>query len=382
MARDLNVALIGQAFMGKAHSNAWSQAPRFFDLPVNPVMHTVAARNADTLPAFADRFGWKSWSTNALALTKNEDVHLVDVSTPNDSHRSLSVAMLEAGKHVACEKPLAGTLDEAREMRDAARKAKGCKTFVWYNYRRCPAVALAHNLIRAGKIGEIYHVRASYLQGWGGPDTPLLWRFKKGAAGSGAHGDLNAHIIDLARFLTGDEVKEINGAICKTFVKERKRLDGPGKGKSTVDDSVQFLATFKKGATASFEATRLAGGHFNDNSIEINGTKGSLRWSLERLNELQYFDISEDGRTRGWSNIMATDAEAHPYAGAWWPEGHIIGYEHSFTNQVADICRVVGRRKPEVPLPDFADAYETQRVLEAALIAAKARETVKMSEVK
>ena len=277
MARDLNVALIGQAFMGKAHSNAWSQAPRFFDLPVNPVMHTVAARNADTLPAFADRFGWANWSTKAKALGKNEEIDLVDISTPNDSHRMFSVAMLEAGKHVACEKPLAGTLDEAREMRDAARKAKECKTFVWYNYRRCPAVALAHKLIRSGKIGEIYHVRASYLQGWGGPDTPLLWRFQKGAAGSGAHGDLNAHIIDLARFLTGDEVKEINGAICKTFVKERKRLDGPGKGKSTVDDSVQFLATFKKGATASFEATRLAGGHFNDNSIEINGTKGSVR---------------------------------------------------------------------------------------------------------
>ena len=382
MARDLNVALIGQAFMGKAHSNAWSQAPRFFDLPVNPVMHTVAARNVDTLPGFADRFGWANWSTNARALAKNDEVELVDVSTPNDSHRSLSIAMLEAGKHVACEKPLAGTLRDARAMRDAARKAKGCKTFVWYNYRRCPAVALAHNLIRSGKIGQVYHVRASYLQGWGGPDTPLLWRFQKGAAGSGAHGDLNAHIIDLARFLTGDEVKEINGAICKTFVKERKRLDGPGKGKSTVDDSVQFLATFKKGATASFEATRMAGGHFNDNSIELNGTKGSIRWSLERLNELEYFDLSEDATTRGWSNIMATDAGAHPYAEAWWPEGHIIGYEHSFTNQVADICRVMGRRKPAIPLPDFEDAYQTQRVLEAALVAAKARETVKMSEVK
>ena len=382
MARDLNVALIGQAFMGKAHSNAWSQAPRFFDLPVNPVMHTVAARNAETLSGFAKRFGWANTSTNAKALAKNEEIDLVDISTPNDSHRMFSVQMLEAGKHVACEKPLAGTLAEAREMRDAARKAKECKTFVWYNYRRCPAVALAYNLIRSGKIGEIYHVRASYLQGWGGPDTPLLWRFQKGTAGSGAHGDLNAHIIDLARFLTGDEVAEINGAICKTFIKERKRLDGPGKGKSTVDDSVQFLASFKKGATASFEATRLAGGHFNDNSIEINGSKGSIRWSLERLNELEFYDLSEDPKTRGWSNIMATEGGAHPYAAAWWPEGHIIGYEHSFTNQVADICRVMGRRKPEIPLPDFEDAYQTQRVLEAVLIAAKRRETVKMSEVK
>ena len=382
MVKSFNVALIGQSFMGRAHSNALGQAPRFFELPARPVMHTVVARNAEALEVFAERFGWANWTTDVGALARDGEVDLVDVSTPNDSHRSLSVRMLEAGKHVACEKPLAGTLRDAREMRDAARKAKGCKTFVWFNYRRCPAVALAYKIIRSGRLGEIYHVRASYLQGWGGAATPLLWRFQKGAAGSGAHGDLNAHIVDLARFLTGDEIHEVNGAIAKTFVKERKRLDGPGKGRSTVDDSVQFLATFKGGATASFEATRLAGGHFNDNSIELNGSKGSLRWSLERLNELEFFDNSEDAVVRGWHNIMATDGEAHPYVGSWWPEGHIVGYEHSFTNQVVDICRVMGRRKPEVPLPDFEDAYQTQRVLEAALIAAKTRSAVKMSEVK
>jgi predicted dehydrogenase len=382
MVKTFNIALIGQSFMGRAHSNAWGQAPRFFELPVRPVMHTVVARNAELLPGFAERFGWANWTTDVEAVAADGEVDLVDVSTPNDSHRSLSVRMLEAGKHVACEKPLAGTLREAREMRDAARKAKGCKTFVWFNYRRCPAVALAYKIIRSGRLGEIYHVRASYLQGWGGPQTPLLWRFQKAAAGSGAHGDLNAHIVDLARFLTGDEIHEVNGAIAKTFVKERKRLDGPGKGRSTVDDSVQFLATFKGGATASFEATRLAGGHFNDNSIELNGSKGSLRWSLERLNELEFFDNTEDAVVRGWHNIMVTDGDAHPYVGNWWPEGHIVGYEHSFTNQVVDICRVMGRRKPEVPLPDFEDAYQTQRVLEAALIAAKRRSAVKMSEVK
>jgi predicted dehydrogenase len=290
--------------------------------------------------------------------------------------------MLESGKQVACEKPLAGTSEDARAMRAAARKRKQLSTFVWFNYRRCPAVALAHQLIKSGRIGPIVHVRATYLQSWGGPDVPLLWRFQKKHAGSGAHGDLNAHIVDMARFLTGDEIHEVNGAISRTIIKQRKRLDGKGMGKSDVDDCVLFLATFKGGATASFEASRLAQGHLNRNTIEINGEKGSLAFDFEDMNVLQYMDATEDPKVAGWKRIMCTSAGNHPYAEAWWPDAHVLGYEHCFTNMAADIVRVLSRKKPVVPLPDFADAYETQRVLEAALLSARSRCAVRMSEVK
>jgi predicted dehydrogenase len=282
---------------------------------------------------------------------------------------------------VACEKPLAGTLEDARRMRDAARKAREQKTFVWFNYRRCPAVALAHQLVKQGKVGRLYHVRATYLQDWGGPDVPLLWRFQKARAGSGAHGDLNAHIVDMARFVTGDEITEVNGAIAATFVEERARLDGAGKGKSDVDDAVLFLATFGCGATASFEATRLAAGHQNRNTLELNGDQGSLRFDFEDMNVLWFVDANEDAQTRGWRRIMCTSAGNHPYAGNWWPDAHVLGYEHGFINMAADICRALGGERPEVPLADFADAYETQRVLEAALRAARERCAVKLSDV-
>ena len=380
MSRSCNLALIGQKFMGRAHSNAWGQVAKFFDLPVTPVLHTIAARDKEGLQPFADRWGWQNCSGRWRDIAENPEIDLVDIGTPNDVHAEQAIAMLEAGKHVACEKPLAGTLADARLMRDAARKSKA-KTFVWYNYRRCPAVGLAQRLVSEGRIGRIYHVRASYLQSWGGPETPLLWRFKKKNAGSGAHGDLNAHIVDMARFITGDEISEIHGSVARTFIKERERLDGKGKGRSDVDDSVAFLASFKGGATASFEASRLATGHQNANSIEINGEKGSLHFNFEDMNLLRFCDASDGGREGGWRRIMCTDP-GHPYAAQWWPDAHVIGYEHGFTNMAADILKVLGRKKPELPLPDFADAYETQRVLEAALIAAKERSAVKLSQVK
>jgi predicted dehydrogenase len=399
MSKPLNVALIGQKFMGRAHSNAWGQVNRFFDLPRRVVMHTVAARNADELSEFARRWGWEKSTTDWRTIADDREIDLVDVSTPNDAHKEASIAMLEAGKHVSCEKPLAGTLDDARAMRAAAVKAKRARTFVWYNYRRCPAVALAWQLVREGKLGRIYHVRAQYLQSWGGPDTPLLWRFQKKHAGTGAHGDLNAHIVDMARFLTGDEIVEIHGAVARTFITERaipksdtstagkgRALAGKGtskKGKSDVDDAVLFLASFAGGAIASFEATRLATGRQNANSIEINGEKGALRFEFEAMNELWFFDATLGPRTAGWRRIMCTSAAGeHPYAKNWWPDAHVLGYEHGFTNMAADIVRVVAGDKPEVPLPDFADAYETQRVLEAALVSARERAAVKLSEVR
>ncbi|MBT8484595.1 MAG: Gfo/Idh/MocA family oxidoreductase [Phycisphaerales bacterium] len=389
MAKTLRIGMIGAKFMGRAHSNAWMSAPRFFDLPRGVEMHTVCARDADATQAFADRWGWSRTTTRWRNVAEADDIDLVDVATPNHVHADPAVAALAAGKHVACEKPLAATLADARLMRDAARKAKrrGLHTFVWFNYRRCPAVALAHQLAREGKLGRIHHVRAQYLQDWGGPDTPLLWRFQKRQAGSGAHGDLNAHIIDMARFILGDEIVEVTGSIEETFVKERRKLrpDGtPGRatGRSTVDDCVLFIGRFAGGATASFEATRLATGNQNRNAIEVNGEKGSIRFDFERMNELQWWDNTLEERLRGWSRILCTTPGAHPYVDAYWPPAHIIGYEHGFVSQVADIVRVVAGRRPVVPLPDFDDAYETQRVLEAALIAARERCPVKLREVR
>jgi len=384
MPKPLTVALIGQKFMGRAHSNAWSQAARFFDLPRTPVLRTVAARDATELEPFAARWGWEGWTTRWQDIAADPAVDLVDVATSNDVHAEQSPAMRAAGLHVACEKPLAGTLADARAMRDAARKAarKGAKTFVWFNYRRCPAVALAHALVREGRIGKVHHVRARYLQEWGGPETPLLWRFKRKLAGSGAHGDLNAHIVDMARFLLGEEVSEVHGAIERTFVKRRTIPGTNRKGRSDVDDCVLFLASFEGGATASFEATRLAHGHQNDNSIELNGNKGSLRFDFEDMNLLHLCERADGARTGGWKRIMCTSAGNHPYAAAWWPDAHVLGYEHGFVNMAADIVRAVAGRKPEVPLPDFEDAYQTQRVLEAALVAARERRAVKLSEVR
>jgi predicted dehydrogenase len=306
----------------------------------------------------------------------------------------MSIAALEADKHVACEKPLAGTLGDAKKMVEAARRAEKCRTFVWYNYRRVPAVALAHQFVASGKLGRIYHVRAHYLQDWGGPDVPLLWRFQKKHAGSGAHGDLNAHIIDMARFITGDEITEVVGSIAETFIKERAIVEqGPkggiaggtagGKelGQSDVDDCVLFLARFKGGAVASFEATRLATGNQNRNGIEINGDKGSIRFNFEDMNYLDFYDASLDRKQQGWTRIMVTHAAEHPYAGNWWPDAHILGYEHGFTNMVSDMMNVLAAKAPLVPMPDFEDAYKTQQVLEAAMVSASERRPVKIEEM-
>ncbi len=394
MAGTCNVALIGQGFMGRTHSNAYLKVGKFFNLRLKPVMHTVFGMKEEKPQAFAERWGWKNWSDNWKEVIHNEEVDYVDIVTPNYMHMPPAMEALEAGKPVACEKPIAGTLADAREMVEAARKAK-VETFVWYNYRRCPAVALAHQLVKEGKIGRIYHVRCIYLQEWGGPDTPLLWRFQKKLAGSGAHGDLNAHIVDMSRFITGDEIVEISGAISETFIKERTIVTtgsaggisggakgAKKKGKADVDDAVLFLARFKKGAVASYEASRLATGYENMNGIEVHGEKGALRFRFEDMNYLDYWDSTIERRLQGWKRIMCTSGGNHPYAAAWWPDAHILGYEHGFINQAADIMRVLGGEKPEVPIPDFADAYETQRVLEAALLSAEHRSAIKMSEVK
>ncbi len=385
MPRPIPVALIGQKFMGRAHSNAYGQVGRFFDVPSVPVQAVLCGRNAAELERFAERWGWARYTTDWRAAVTDPEVELVDIATPNFLHREPALAAFEAGKHVISEKPLAGTLEDARAMRDAAAAAReqGLHSFVWFNYRRCPAVALAHQLIRDGKLGRIYHVRAHYLQSWGGPQTPLSWRFQKDLAGSGAHGDLNAHSVDLARFLLGAEVEEVHGAVSRTFIDERPLVSGDPQGErgvSDVDDCVLFLASFAGGAVASFEASRVATGHLNDNSIEINGERGALRFGFEDMNELWYHDGAAEAGTEGWRRIVCTQAQ-HPYVGNWWPDAHILGYEHGFTNMLSDVMRVLGGEAPLVPLPDFEDAYQTQRVLDAALVAARERRAVALTEV-
>ncbi len=391
--KTINVALIGQGFMGRSHSNAWGQVGKFFKPPVMPVMHSVFGQPEEKPENFARNWGWQHASTDWEALVKSPDIGLVDVVTPNYMHAPVAKAALAAGKPCSCEKPSAGTLQEAREMAQAAKKA-GVKTFVWFNYRRCPAVALAHQLVKQGKIGEIRHVRASYLQDWAGESVPLLWRFEKEWAGSGAHGDLNAHIIDMTRFVTGQEITHIAGAIAETFIKKRKKLSGTGgetlgagkggaeMGDVTVDDAVLFLARFSGGAVASFEAARQATGNQNRNQFEINGTKGALKFDFERMNELQFYDATLPRAVQGWSTLMVTHGPDHPYVGNWWPDAHIIGYEHGFTNEAYDILRVLSGEPPTVPIPDFEDAYQTQRVLEAALLSAEQRRPIDLEEVK
>lgn len=391
--KTLNIALFGTGFMGRTHSNAYLKVSKFFKTPIAPVMY--AAVDPVGADGFAANWGWQKTATDWKAAIKDEDIDLVDICTPNHQHAPIAIAALEAGKHVACEKPLAGTLAEARQMRDAARKARKSVTHVWFSYRGTPAQALAHQMVKQGKIGRIYHVRAQYLQDWGGPDTPLLWRFRGKDAGSGAHGDLNAHIIDACRFITGEEVTEVCGAINETFIKERAipeqelgNIKG-GKvskkarmGKVTVDDAVLFLARLSGGGVASFEATRLATGRKNANCIEINGEKGSLRWDFEDMNLLWYYNAEDDNQRAGWQRIMCTDAGAHPYAHAWWPDAHILGYEHGFVNLAGTLLNNIAGRKVEVPAPDFEDAYQTQRVLEAAILSAKNRSWIKLREVK
>jgi len=385
MAKPLNICLIGYSFMGKAHSNAWLSAGKFFDLPVRPVLKVLVGRNRKAATAVAKRWGWEEVETDYRAAVTRDDVDLVDIGAPNNVHCEMALAALEAGKAVACEKPIAMNADEAKRMAAAARKAKVLNT-VWFNYRRVPAVALARQLVQEGRIGDVHHVRAVYLQDWVmDPSFPLVWRLDKRVAGSGSHGDLNAHLIDTAQHITGDSIATVC-ALTKTFVKERPLASAQGSlsatrrrggktGRVTVDDAVLCLATFKGGAVGTFEATRFAKGHHNGNRIEINGSKGSLAFDFERMNELQFYDGGDPDHVQGFRTISATKG-VHPYAGAYWPPGHVIGYEHTFINHAADIATAWA--KGEAVAPTFADAARVQRVLDAVLESAKAKAWVKV----
>ncbi|HIE50287.1 MAG TPA: Gfo/Idh/MocA family oxidoreductase [Armatimonadetes bacterium] len=367
----INVGLVGYQFMGKAHSNAYRQVAAFFDdLELVPVMKAICGRTEEAVKAAAEKYGWEGYETSWEKLVEREDIGLIDVSTPNNMHAPVAIAAAKAGKHILCEKPLAMSVAEAKEMVQAVKEA-GVVNMVCHNYRRAPAVMLAKQLIDQGELGEIYHFRGTYLQDWiVDPEFPLVWRLRKEVAGSGVHGDLNAHLIDLARFLVG-EITEVVG-LMETFIKERPLLEavderlgaraGEQRGEVTVDDAAAFLARFENGALGTFEATRFALGRKNYNRFEINGSKGSVVFNLERMNELELYLDSDPEYARGFRTIICNEA-VHPYSGAYWPSGHIIGYEHTFINTVHDLLN--GIAQGESPAPTFEDGLKNQAVLEA-----------------
>ncbi|MDT0543160.1 MULTISPECIES: Gfo/Idh/MocA family oxidoreductase [Streptomyces] len=371
----LRVGMVGYAFMGAAHSQGWRTAGRVFDLPRQPVLAVICGRDATAVRAAADRHGWAATETDWRALIARDDVDLVDICTPGDSHAEIAVAALAAGKHVLCEKPLANTVREAEAMTAAAEEAyrRGrLLGMTGFNYRRLPATAFARRMVADGRLGALRHVRATYLQDWlVDPEAPLTWRLRKESAGSGSLGDLGAHIVDLAQYLAGERLAGVS-ALTETFVRERPLPGGPasglsavaaaGTGEVTVDDAALFTGRFASGALASFEATRYATGRKNALRIELNGDRGSLAFDLERLNELWFHDAGQPGAEAGFRRILVTEPD-HPYLDAWWPPGHGLGYEHSFVHQARDLVHAIAEdRRPE---PSFADGLQVQRVLAA-----------------
>jgi len=369
----LGVGMVGYAFMGAAHSQAWRTAPRFFDLELAPRMRVVAGRDPRAVREAADRLGWDEAVTDWRELLSRDDVDLVDVCTPGDTHAEIAIAALEAGKHVLCEKPLANTVEEAEAMVAAAEAAaaRGVRATVGFTYRRVPAIQLARRLVAQGRIGTVRHVRAQYLQDWlADPKAPLSWRLDKAKAGSGALGDIGAHVVDMAQFVTGENLVGVAGML-ETFVAERPvpasfsgltGEAGEGTGPVTVDDAAVFFGRMSGGGLATFEATRFAWGRKNAIRLEINGSKGSVAFDFEDMNLLHLYDAEEDATTAGFRRIVVTEPE-HPYGGHWWPAGHGLGYEHAFTHQVVDLVGdlAAGRQ----PTPSFADGLQVQRVLDA-----------------
>lgn len=384
--KTLNVGLIGYKFMGKMHSNAYRQVERFFtDLDTVPALKAICGRDEDGVRQAAETFGWESYETDWKKLIARSDIDVVDVSTPGNTHAEIAIAAANAGKIVLCEKPLGNTASEGKAMLDAVQK-NGVANGVFFNYRFAPAVALAKQLIADGVIGQIYHWRSVYLQDWiVDPNFPLVWRLKKETAGSGAHGDLVAHSIDLARYLVG-EITEVSG-LMNTFIKKRPELaasdarlggqaDTTRMGDVTVDDASLFLARFDNGAIGSFEATRFAKGRKNYNRFEVNGSKGSLVFNMERMNELEVYTEDTAKGTYGFRTINVTEG-ADPYSGVYWPAGHIIGYEQTFINLIYSFFKAIGEGKPLQP--NFEDGYRDNAVLDTV---AHSAETKKWEEVR
>jgi predicted dehydrogenase len=371
--------MVGYGFMGKAHAQAWRNAPRFFDLPLRPKLTALCGRSSSAVAAAAETYGFASWETDWHSLIARADIDVVDICTPGDTHAEIAIAALEAGKHVLCEKPLANTVEQAREMVEAAERAasRGRYAMVGFNYRRVPALALARQMIADGRLGTVYQVRAQYLQDWiVDPEFPLVWRLQAEKAGSGALGDLGAHSIDLAQYLTGQAITGVS-ALLETLVPERplpgeysglSATANQGRGRVTVDDAALFTARFAGGAIGVFEATRFATGHKNAMRIEVSGSLGSVNFDFEAMNELSYYDATQDPEIAGFRRILVTEP-GHPYLGAWWPPGHLIGYEHTFTHEIKDFVEAIAAGT--APEPSFADGLRTQLVLEAVADSAR-----------
>ncbi|MGC4863934.1 MULTISPECIES: Gfo/Idh/MocA family protein [Micromonospora] len=368
--------MVGYAFMGAAHSQAWRTVNRVFDLPARARMALICGRDTAKVADAADTLGWDAYTTDWRDLINRDDIDVVDICTPGDSHAEIALAALAAGKHVLCEKPLANSVEEARAMTAAAdvARAAGVRSMCGFNYRRVPAVTMMRQLVADGRLGVIRHVRATYLQDWiVDPQFPLVWRLQKDRAGSGALGDIGAHIIDLTQFVTGQRISGVS-AVTETFVKERPlpaessglaaSVDGhtAPTGPVTVDDAAVFVARLDGGALATYEASRFATGRKNALRVEINGSLGSVVFDLERLNELEFYDATRPAVEQGFTRILVTEGE-HPYMSAWWPPGHIIGYEHSFTHEMRDFIEAVATGVD--PTPSFADALQVQLVLDA-----------------
>jgi predicted dehydrogenase len=358
-SRTLSVALVGTKFMGRAHSNAWRQAPRFFDLPAEIRMAAICGRDHAGTRRVAKTFGWERAVYEWKAITADPNIDIVDICTPNDLHAEIAIAAARAGKAILCEKPLARNLAEARRMVEAVKRSR-VPNLVCFNYRRVPAVALTKQMIDAGEIGDrIYHFRARYAQDWIADENfPVVWRLQSRIAGSGALGDIGAHIIDLARFLVG-EIAGVS-AVNETFIK-RRVTKNKSYAKVDVDDAVSVVGRFKNGALLNLEATRFAHGRKNHLSFELNGSRGSLSFDLEKMNRLRFYDAKDPEHARGFRDIIATEP-SHPYIKNWWPAGHVIGYEHSFVHTIADfVTAIVTRKRIQ---PDFADALKTQHILD------------------
>ena len=371
----LRVAMIGYAFMGAAHSQAWRTAGRVFDLPVGTEMRLLCGRDGEAAEAAAARLGWAEWCTDWREAVARDDIDVVDICTPGNTHPEIAIAALRAGKHVLCEKPLANTVADAEQMAAAAREAagRGVRSMVGFNYRRVPALAYARDLIDEGLVGDVRHIRAQYLQDWiVDPEFPLVWRLQQDKAGSGALGDIGAHVIDLARFVSGHRLVGV-AATMQTFV-PRRPLPGASAGLAatgavgaelgdvTVDDAAAFVGRTDGGAMAVVEATRFATGRKNAMRLEVNGSRGSLAFDFEAMNELHVYDATVPAVGAGFRRMLVTEPE-HPYLEAWWPPGHGLGYEHTFVHEIADFVRDVGTGRD--PSPSFADGLAVQRVLQA-----------------
>ncbi len=381
--KTLNVGIIGHKFMGKAHSNAWKTAPYFFDMDVKPVMKVACGRNEEQLKSFARRWGWEEVETDWKKMVCRDDIDIVDIATPPNIHRDIVVEAANAGKHIFCEKPLSNSYEEAKEMYEVAEE-NGVKHYLNHNYRRCPAVMLAKKLIDEGRIGRIFHWRGCYLQSWiVDPNFPLTWHMRREIAGSGPQGGINSHNVDLARFLVG-EIRSVTGMTAH-FIKERPLPDetasgtfkgivkGNKKGKVTVEDAAFMLAEFENGALGSFDSTVFATGRKNYNYFELYGSKGSLLFDLERMNELQYYSLEDPEYSQGFRTILVTEP-VHSYIENWWPPGHIIGWEHEFVHAAVDFLAAIDRNT--VIEPNFYDGMKGMQVLDAGLKSAETGERI------